>query len=145
MKLHTAANPCEAIKNTLEFKAVIGSPIAVGSSVTAVRSTVAEVVGSPIPVGPPGTAVGSAVSFMVTVVSSPVTEVVGSPVTVGPPIVALGTPIAAVGSPIIVSSPVTFGPPVIEIGICNILLFYVAPDIWRNFYVKLVLCRMYGT
>jgi len=82
---------------------------------------------------------------MVTVVGSPITDIVCSPVTVGPPIVASGTPVAAVGSPIAVGSPVTFGPPVIEIGVCNLLLFYVAPGIWRNFYVKLVLCRMYGT
>ena len=97
MKLHWAANPREAIKNILEFKVAVSSPIAVGSPVTAVRLTVAEVVGSPIPAGPPGAAVGSVVGSRVTVVGSPVTEIVGSPVTVGPPIVASGTPVAAVG------------------------------------------------
>ena len=82
---------------------------------------------------------------MVIVVGTPVTKIVGFPVTSGPPIVASVTPIAAVDSPIAAGSPLIFGPPVIEIRISNVLLFYVAPDIRRNFYVKLVLCRMYGT
>jgi len=147
MKLYWAANLREAIENTLEFKTTVGSPIAVGSPVTAVRLTVAEVVGNPIAVGPPGAAVGSPVSAvgypiaagsLVTLVGSPVTEVVGSPV-------AGGSPVAAVGFPLAVSSPIAFGSPVIEIGVRNLLLSYVAPDIWRNVYVKPVLCRMYGT
>jgi len=83
--------------------------------------------------------------LLVSAVGSPVTEIVGSPVTVGPPIVASGAPVAAVGSPIVVGSPVTPGLLAIEIGIFNVLLFYVAPDIWLNCYVKLVLCCMYGT
>jgi len=148
MKFHWAANLREAIENTLELKAAVGSPIEVGSPVAVVRSTVAEVVSSPIAVGPPGAAAGSPVSEVcspVTAVGSPVTEVVSSLVTVGPSIVAFGSPVAAVGSPIAVGSPVIFGPPVIYIGVCNLLLFYVAPDIWRNFYVKSVLCCMYGT
>merc|ERR1740136_369280 len=120
MKLYWADNLREAMENTLEFKITVRSLIAVGSPVSAV--------GSPV-----------------TAVGSPVTEIVGSPVTVGPPRVAFGSPVAAVGSPIAVGSLVTFGPPVIQIGVCILLLFYVAPDIWRNFYVKLVLCRMYGT
>jgi len=125
--------------------AAAGSPITVGSPVTAVRSMVAEVVGSPISVGPPGAAIGSVVGSMVTVAGAPVAEIFGSAVTGGSPIVAFATPVAAVDSPIVVGLPVTFGPPVIEIGMSNVLLFYVAPDIWRNFYVKLVLYRMYGT
>jgi len=148
MKLHWAANLRETIENTLEFKAVVSSPIAVGSPVTAACLTVAEVVGSPIAVGPPGAAVSSPVSAVgspVTAVGSPVMEIVGSPVTVGPPRVAFGSLVAAVGSPIAASSPVIFGPPVIQIGVSNLLLFYVVPDIWRNFYVKLVLCCMHGT
>jgi len=68
MKLHWATNPREAIENTLGFKAAVGLPIAAGSPVTAVQSTVAEVVVSPILVGPSGTAVGSVVSSMLTVV-----------------------------------------------------------------------------
>merc|ERR1740124_1088027 len=76
-------------------------------------------------------------------VGSPIA--VGSPVTIGPPIVAFGSPVAAVGSPIAVSSPVTFVSPVIETGVYNLLLFYIVPDFWRNFYVKLVLYHMYGT
>ena len=96
-------------------------------------------------VGLPEAAVSSAAGSMVTVVGSPVTEIFGSPVTGGPQIVAFGTPVAAVGSLIVVGSLVTFSPPVIEIGISNVLLFYVAPDFWRNFHVKLVLCRVYGT
>merc|ERR1740136_502217 len=128
MKLYWADNLREAMENTLEFKITVRSLIAVGSPVITVCLTVAEVVGNPIAVGPPVTAAGS-----------PVTEIVGSPVTVGPPIVAFGSPVSAVGSPIAAGSPVTSGPPVIQIGVCNILLFYVAPDIWRNGYVKLVL------
>jgi len=148
MKLYWADNLREAMENTLEFKITVRSLIAVGSPVITVCLTVAEVVGNPIAVGPPGAAVGSPVSAVgspVTAVGSPVTEIVGSPVTVGPPIVAFGSPVSAVGSPIAAGSPVTSGPPVIQIGVCNILLFYVAPDIWRNVYVKLVLCCMYGT
>jgi len=68
-----------------------------------------------------------------------VTEIVGSPVAVGPPVVAFGSPVSAVGSPIAVGSSVPFGPPVIEIGVYDLLLSYVAPDIWRNVYVKSVL------
>jgi len=83
--------------------------------------------------------------LLISAAGSPVTEIVGSPVTVGSLIVVFGASVAAVGSPIAVGSLVTFSPPVIEIGICNVLLFYVAPDIWRNFYVKLVLYCMYGT
>ena len=45
-----------------------------------------------------------------------------------------------------VGSPVTaVGSPVIEVGVRNLLLSYVVPDIWRNFYIKSVLCRMYST
>ena len=107
-------------------------PIAVGSPVPAVRLPVTEVDGSPIAVGPPGAAVGSPVSAFsspvavgspVTAAGSPVTEIFGCSVVVEPPV-------SVVGSPIVVSSPVTFGPPVIEIGVRNLLLSYVAPDIW---------------
>jgi len=87
MKLHWAANLREAIESTLEFKAAVGLPIAVGSPVTSVRLTVAEVVGSPISAGPPGAAVVSPVSAVgspVTAGGSLGTEIVGSPVTVGP-------------------------------------------------------------
>ena len=83
--------------------------------------------------------------LLVSAVGSLVTEIVGSPVTVGPPIVVFGAPVAAVGAPIAFGLPIAVGHPVTEVGVRNLLLSYVAPDIWRNFYVKLVLFPMYGT
>jgi len=122
---------------------------AIGSPVAAVGYPVAAV-GSPIGFGSP-IEVGSliAVSPLVTAVGSPVAAV-GSPVIVGY-LIAVGPPVAAVGSPVAVGSPIVVGPPIAvgsliavshpvkEVGVRNLLLFYVAPDIWRNFYVKSVL------
>ena len=102
------------------LRVVIG---AIGSPVAAVGYPVAAVYypigfgsligfGSPIEVGSPVAAVGSSVA-------------VGYPIAAGPPI--------AVGSPISVCHPVT------EARVRNLLLSYVAPDIWPNFYVQSVL------
>jgi len=119
------------------FRAVIPPATKVGSPVAAIGSPVAAV-GSPV------TAVGSLTRF-----GTPIE--VGSPIAVGPPLAAVGSPIIAVGSLVAVGSPIAVGPPiafgspiavghpVTEVGLRNLLLSYVALDIWRNFYIKSVL------
>jgi len=69
---------------------------------------------------------------------------VGSPVTAVDSPAAVGPPVDAISSSVIVGSPIAAGSPVTEVGDRNLLFSYTAPDIWRNFYVKSVLCYMYG-
>jgi len=70
----------------------------------------------------------------VTVVGYPVTAA-GSPIRFGFPI-KVGSPVAAVGSPLVVGFPITVGHPVTEVGVRTKYCICVAPDFWRNFYVK---------